>query len=289
MMTTSEPSNLDPQMAAFKKEVFNLLTGIANLVNKIGTSTPEWGPETTGTVNENLDPAISNIARLPDELARAIIQVAGANLHQIGQMMKHDLASPATVAPLARSCIENVALLLFINRDEDSPEVRTVRAARAIRSGMTRDKVHTLGGLAELHQGLNTVVQRYTAKHTIPELKQEDVSYSDMVRMTLDGVIGKDLYGDLCSYTHHNAWRAYYQFLVADVNPTQLELDSLFFAFETARAAIVGGISLAKYRDSNATSDLLEDLHFSMGRLIGLGHMLNDFQQKIEAQEGGNG
>ncbi|AHI23920.1 hypothetical protein [Corynebacterium vitaeruminis] len=283
MMTTSEPSNLDPQMAALKNEVFYLVTGIANLVNKIGTSTPEWGPETTDTVNKNLDPSISNIARLPDELSRAIVQVAGANLHQIGQMMEHGFTSPATVAPLARSCIENVALLLFINRDEDSPEVRTVRAARAIRSGMTRDKVHTLGGLAELHQELNTVVQRYTAKHTILELKQEDVSYSDMVRMTLNGVIGEDLYGDLCSYTHHNAWRAYYQFLVAGVNPTQLELDSLFFAFEAARAVTAGGFALAKYRDSNATSDLLEGLRFSIDRLIGLGRMLNDFQQNIEA------
>lgn len=210
--------------------MFSLATGIANAANGIGISYPAWDLKVREQVNKNLDPAISNVARLPDELARAIMQVAGAHLHQIGQLMRSEFTTPATVAPLARSALENIALLLYINRPEDTPEERTVRAARAIKYGMNRDKVHTMPGLVELYDGLNTVVQRYTKKNVIPELKTEDVKYDAMVKETLGELIGEDLYGELCSYTHHNAWRAFYQFLAANENPTQLELDSLRFA-----------------------------------------------------------
>lgn len=281
MMTTHESDRLDPRIAQFKQEMFSLATGIANAANGIGISYPAWDLKVREQVNKNLDPAISNVARLPDELARTIMQVAGAHLHQIGQLMRSEFTTPATVAPLARSVLENIALLLYINRPEDTPEERTVRAARAIKYGMNRDKVHTMPGLVELYDGLNTVLQRYTKKNVIPELKTEDVKYDAMVKETLGELIGEDLYGELCSYTHHNAWRAFYQFLAANENPTQLELDSLRFAYRASMAVAGGALVLSNYRDTEGSEKYLSHINESIALVQALGQRIESYVDSL--------
>ncbi|AKK03005.1 hypothetical protein [Corynebacterium epidermidicanis] len=281
MMTTDKSGQLDPQFAAFKKDMFMLSTGVANAANRIGIAHPAWGPDITGPVNKILDPAVSNVARLPDELARAIMQVAAAHPNQIGQLMHSEFTTPATVAPLARTAIENIALLLYINRDEDKPEEHTVRAARAIRCGMNRDKVHTIKGLDELYGGLNTVLQRYTKKHTIPELKHDEVGYDKLVKQTLGELVGEGFYEVLCSYTHHNAWRAYYQFLAVSTNPTDLELDSLLFAYRTSIAVAVGAKMLSQYRDAIETRELTDYLIDAVERMQALGRRIDAFQDEL--------
>lgn len=274
MMTTYEEHNLNPDIAEFKVEMFNLCTGIANVANEIGRAEPAWGTDVTNDVNQKLNKAVSNVARLPDELAGGIIQIAGAHVHTIGRLMQDSFTTPATIAPLARSAVEYSALLMFLNRPE-APEVRTVRAARALRAGMNRDKVHKQAILDDLYSNLNKVVQSYTRKHVIPELSHDELSYSQMIEKTSGELVGSDFYSQLCSYTHHNTWKAFHQFFVADKNPTSLELDSLYFAYKTSLSLAGAAFTLLPYRDNCQTGKFKAMLNDQTSRMLLLGEKID--------------
>ncbi|QNQ89849.1 hypothetical protein GP475_03700 [Corynebacterium poyangense] len=280
MMTAHENSKLDPVIAQFKHEMFLLCTGIANVANEIGQALPAWGPDITQPVNARFSFAETNAARLPDELALAVLQVAGAHVHTIGRFMQDEFTPPATVAPIARSAVENAALLIFLTRDE-SPEFRTVRAARAIRAGMNRDKAHKLKGLEDLYDNLNKLVTRYTTKNEIPDLKHDKVEYTELVELTLGELVGDEFYGELCSYTHHNTWKAFYQFIAANENPTVLEVDSLYFAQKMALALAGAAFSILKYREPTQTANLQELLNDKTTRLLRLGEEIQGYLEAL--------
>lgn len=282
MTTTYESSNLDPAIAQFKKEMFLHCTGIANVANAIGCAYPAWGPEITKPVNARFSFAESNAARLPDELARAVMQVAGAHVHTLGRFMQDEFTTPATVAPIARSAVEHTALLIFLTRDE-SPEFRTVRAARAIRVGMNRDNVHNLKELEGMYDNLNKLVTRYTKKNVIPELKHEDFDYTTMVQLTLGELVGDSFYSDLCSYTHHNTWKAFYQFVAANENPRALEVDSLFFTQKAALALAGAAFSLLRYREQTQTAELREFLNDKTQRMLQLGTAIEHYLESVDS------
>lgn len=281
-MTTHEESNIDPRIAKLKHEMFNLCTGLANIANRIGQIEPAWGMDIVSTVNAELGNAVDNVARIPDELARGIIQVAGAHVHTIGRLMEDQFTSPATVAPLARSAVEYSALLIFLNRDE-APEIRTVRAVRALRVGIKEDKEHRQSGLDGLYSNLKTVVERYTNKrsHGIPELRHEEIGYAEIVQKTLGGLVDDDLYGRLCSYTHHNTWKAYSQFLLADRNPMKLEIDSLYFAYRSALGLSAAAFRLLKFRQDSAYRELYEMLGIETERILQLGAKVNVYIKEV--------
>lgn len=277
-MTTHDEGNLDPRMGEFKNEMFNLCTGLANIANEIGRSQPSWGLDLADQVNAKLDKAVDNVARLPDEVAGGILQVAGSHIHTIGRLMADSFTSPAVVAPLARSGVEYCALLLFINRDEE-PEVRTVRAVRALRVGMNVDKAHKQKELEGFYSGLNRIVERFTRKHVIPELKLEELEISDIVRTTAGELIGEDFYARLSAYTHYNAWKSLFQCVAADVNPTVLELDSLYFAQKSALALAGAAFTILNYREQASTEVLREALNYQTEQFLDLGERINDFQR----------
>lgn len=280
MMTTHDEDNLDPRMGEFKNEMFNLCTGLANIANEIGRSQPSWGLDLADQVNAKLDKAIENVARLPDEVAGSILQVAGAHIHTIGRLMADSFTSPAIVAPLARSGVEYCALLLFITRDEE-PEVRTVRAARALRVGMKIDKAHKQKDLEGLYSGLNRIVERYTRKHFIPELKHDKEKIAHIVRQTSGELVGEDFYDMLSAYAHYNAWKALFQLSAADANPTVLELDSLYFAQKSALALAGASLTILNYREEASTEVLREALNFQTEQFLKIGERINDFQGSL--------
>lgn len=278
MMTVNEEANIDPRIAELKQEMFNLCTGMANVANLIGQAEPAWGMDVVSAVNLELGDAVDNVARIPDELARGIIQVAGAHVHTIGRLMEDQFTSPATVAPLARSAVEYSALLIFLNRDEP-PEIRTVRAVRALRVGIKEDKDHRQKGLEGTYADLKAVVERYIKKNKqgIPELKHNEIGYSEIVQKTLGGLVEDDLYDLLCSYTHHNTWKAYSQFVVADLNPTKLEIDSLYFAYKSALGLSAAALTLLKLREETASNELREILNVETERILQLGVKIDSF------------
>lgn len=280
MMTTHDQHNLNPRLGEFKNEMFNLCTGLANTANNIGRAQPSWGLDLTAKVNAKLDRAIDNVARLPDEVAGSIIQVAGAHIHSVGRLMADSFTSPAVVAPLARSGVEFSALLLFINREEE-PEVRTVRAVRALRVGMNVDKAHKQEELKGFYSELNQIVGRFTRKQVIPELKFEERQISDVVRTTAGELIGEDFYARLSTYTHYNAWKALFQCVAADANPTVLELDSLYFAQKSALALAGAAFTILDYREQASTEALREALNYHTEQLLEVGERINEFQETI--------
>lgn len=279
-MTTYDEHNLDPRMGKFKNEMFNLCTGLANIANGIGGAQPSWGLDLADQVNSTLDKAIDNVARLPDEIAGSILQVAGAHIHTVGRLMEDPFTSPAIVAPLARSGVEYCALLLYITRDE-KPEVRTVRAVRALRVGMRIDKVHKQKDLEGLYSGLNRIVERYTRKHAIPDLKYDEENISHIVKETSGELVGEDFYDMLSTYAHYNAWKALFQCVAADANPTVLELDSLYFAQKSALALAGASLAILNYREEASTEVLREALNFQTEQLLKIGERINDFQSSL--------
>lgn len=279
-MTTNGQNKSHPDIANFKSDMYNLCTGLANIANEIGKSTPSWTSEVVREINEQLDAPIDNIARLPDELAAGIIQIAGAHIHSIGRLMEDAFTSPAIIAPLARSALEYSALLVFLNRDED-PTVRTVRNVRALRAGMNIDKVHRRPILEDLYDGLSKIVKKYTNKNTIHELKHDSFGFREIVEHTLSDQVAIDFYDELCSYMHHNTWKAYLQFGSTNIDPTNLELDSLYFAQQSALALARSTLSLFDYRSEKATHDLRTALDIEVERLLMLGNDINLFERSL--------
>ncbi len=86
-------------MGKFKNEMFNLCTALANIANEIGRSQRSWGLDLTNQVNAKLDKAIDNVARLPDEVAGSILQVAGPQIHTVSRLMADSYTSPAISPP----------------------------------------------------------------------------------------------------------------------------------------------------------------------------------------------
>lgn len=277
-MTIPDPNKLNPRIKQLKDEMSRLCMALAITAREIGKAEPAWGSEITGRINSALDKAVENVARVPDELAFGIIQVAGAHVHTIGRLLLDPFTSPATVAPLARSAVEYSALLMFLNRKE-SPEDRTVRNARALRMGMKIDKVHRQPIAEDMYADLSRVVERYTRKHFIPELKHNEVEFSKMVEQTAGDLIGPKFYDELSSYTHHNPWKAFNQTLSPDLNPESLELESLRFAYRTSLAIVGASFTLLPYRNDNAVSDWRETLNSETELLRRLGKRIDNYIQ----------
>lgn len=275
-MTTRDAYDPDPKILEFKADMFTICTGLANIANEIGSLPAAWEAAVVEQVNGKLNKAVDDVARLPDALAHGLIQVAGAHVHTIGRLMQDELASPATVAPLSRSALEYSALLMFLNRKEEA-DVRTIRNVRALRIGMKVDGAHKQEGLDELYSNLNMVVRSYTKKHTIPELKHDEIGFGKIVEDTLGDLIGPDIYGQLCSYTHHNTWKAFQQAVLAENKPIELELDSLLFAYKASLALVAATFTILPYRDNNASMEWHEALDLKTCELIQLGKLMHSY------------
>lgn len=275
-MILPDPVEPSPQVARFKEEMAQSCTSLAIIAREIGRSKPAWGADITEHVNSVLDKSIQNVARLPDELAFGILQVSGAHIHTIGRLLLDPFTSPATIAPLARSAVEYSALLMFLNREE-SPEVRTVRNARALRMGMKIDKVHRQKVAEDMYTDLSKVVERYTRKHIIPDLKHDEVKYKEMVVQMAGELVGSDLYDKLSSYAHHNPWKAFSQIILPDYNPDSLELDSLLFAYRSTVALSGASFTLLPFRDQDAVNPWREKLDFETSTLLQIGEQMDLF------------
>ncbi|MBA4504738.1 hypothetical protein ACUY28_07570 [Corynebacterium sanguinis] len=285
MMTTDKPGLLDPQIVTFKDAMSTLVIDLANTCNDIGLATAAWGTATAETVNKTHRHGVSNAARLPDEVSRAVIQVAGGDLHLIGQLLTYSFTAPTLVGPLARSAVENAALILTLNRETDSPEVRTYRAARALRDGIKNDETHNAHpGVDKLRKELTQLTTRYTNKHTVEENKEFGEGTRALVREELGELVGNDLYDELCNVTHYNAWTAFFQHLVADVKPIVMELDSLRYAYRTGLAVVGSGFVLLRYRDEQATTGIREQLNTYTTRLLQLGNAVDAYQDELRKQ-----
>lgn len=275
-MILPDPIEPSSEIAQFKEEMARSCTNLAIIAREIGNCKPEWGTEITEHVNSVLDKSIQNVARLPDELAFGILQVSGAHIHTIGRLLLDPFTSPATVAPLARSAVEYSALLMFLNREE-APEVRTVRNVRALRMGMKIDKVHRQKVAEDLYADLSKVVERYTRKHTIPDLKHDEVKYKEMVEQVAGELVGFDFYDKLSSYAHHNPWKAYNQIILPDYNPDLLEQDSLLFAYRSTVALSGASFTLLPFRDEHAVKPWREKLDFETSVLLQLAEEMDIF------------
>jgi len=165
---------------------------------------------------------------------------------------------------------------MFLNRKE-SPEDRTIRNARALRMGMKIDKVHRQPIAEDMYADLSRVVERYTRKHFIPELKHNEVEFSKMVEQTAGDLIGPKFYDELSSYTHHNPWKAFNQTLSPELNPESLELESLRFAYRTSLAIVGASFTLIPYRNENAVSDWRETLNSETELLRRLGKRIDSY------------
>lgn len=112
---------------------------VAHIVNKIACSPRLLTAEEANSLDIEFEPKIRGvqkweISRLADDLSPASLQTAGGILHSLGLLLNSDIRYPLTPSILARSALENSALVMYLNEDED-PWIRTVRAVNAVVNG----------------------------------------------------------------------------------------------------------------------------------------------------------
>lgn len=119
------------------KAAGNEKAAVAHTVNKIPCSPRLLTTE--GALDVEFEPKIRGaqelkISRLADDLSAASLQTVGGILHSLGLLLNSDIRYPLTPSILARSALENSALVMYLNEDAD-PWIRTVRAVNVVVNG----------------------------------------------------------------------------------------------------------------------------------------------------------
>lgn len=220
---TTTPSKLPRE---WKHDISVLMQEIANTGNLIGRSRPSLIDKEKHRINQFYEDEAFNPARMPDELIMSAIQQVGALVHLLGEVTDADLLTPAVVAPLARSVVEQCSLVLFLTSEHDMT-LCVAKTANALRKSIEAE------GTARNNDNIKNLVahcekytERYRKERTLKKYSLPKGA-TDLVDTQLNDFDGKDLYKELCGYTHQNSFNSLFSTVAVVHNPTQLELQSL--------------------------------------------------------------
>ena len=274
---TTTPSQLPRE---WKQEISVLMQEIANTGNRIGRSCPSLTDEEKHRINQFYSDKAFNPARLPDELTMSALQQVGALVHLLGEIADTDLVTPAVVAPLARSVVEQCSLVLFLTSEHDMT-LCVAKTAGALRKAIeAEDAAQDNDNIKSLVANCEKFTERYRKERTLKKYSLPKGA-SELVEDQLSDFDGKDLYKELCGYTHQNSFNALFSTVAVVHNPTQLELQSLEYCTSITGIFMYTVKNLEPFRDAIETAphfeylaSLCQSLHLQSKRLD---HFADDF------------
>ena len=274
---TTTPTRLPRE---WKHEISVLMRQIANTGNQIGRSRPSLTDEEKHCINQFYTNEAFNPARMPDELIMSALQQVGALVHLLGEIADTDLLTPAVVAPLARSVVEQCSLVLFLTSEHDMT-LCVAKAAGALRKSIeAEDAAQDNDDIKSLVANCEKFTEHYRKQRTLKKYSLPKGA-SELVEDQLSDFDGKDLYKELCGYTHQNSFNALFSTVAVVHNPTQLELRSLEYCTSITGIFMYTVKNLEPFRDAIETAphfeylaSLCQSLHLQSKRLD---HFADDF------------
>lgn len=149
------------------------LQDVAHCANHVARATPLMTESERDSINayfnqpsDQSSPA-SNCARLCDELARDLLQVAGGHLYSIGTLIQHERVSLPPISVLARAAIEASGRCMWLIDPTVQEQKRAERALRLLKTriGWLENK---LGG------GITKEAWNRDIKRTIKAARQDE-------------------------------------------------------------------------------------------------------------------
>ena len=184
------------------------LIGFALETNEFAKSPPSLSFKARDRVDEIFKPLLdheinSNIALMADEAVASHLQAAGSAVYAIGQVLLRGEQGPLVPATLARTVLENSAVVVFLCEVDDHVR-RTGRAVNTFHLGLlnagARSSNHPLQpmvlALEDLKERMRSVGVRKSDKLTS--------HYNLLVETHLKSIGAGDLYKVLNRFVHHN-------------------------------------------------------------------------------------
>lgn len=186
------------------------LIEFALLVNEFALSQPALSLKERDRVNGIFEQIIvnefsQNVARLPDEAVASYRQAAGSAVHAIGHSLLLGENGPLVPATLARTTLENCALVVFLSTGEDHLR-RTGRAINALHDSLRGSGAESPD--SPLHPIVLQLKQIKERTGSIGVSKSDSLSqnYEKLVGSQLERISGAELYKILNRYAHHNLY-----------------------------------------------------------------------------------
>lgn len=185
-----------------------VLIDFALEANKFAKLEPAMSIEERDKVNEFIEPLLDdplnkNTARMPDEAVASHLQAAGSAVHAIGHVLVRGESGPLVPATLARTVLENCAVVSFLCGVKDNLR----RTTRAI------DLFHfSLAGVGAgdptnpYHPFFKSIKMLKERLGTINSNKADRVpsNYTQLVGDHLADIEAGSVYKTLNQFVHHN-------------------------------------------------------------------------------------
>ena len=251
---------------------------VAHTVNEIACSPRLLTTEEADSLDIKFEPKIRGaqkwgISRLADDLSAASLQTAGGILHSLGLLLKSDIRYPLTPSILARSALENSALVMYLNEDAD-PWIRTVRAVNVVVNGYENS-----GGRNNESPYSEATAEHIKMKQAFASQgygkSQKLLNYTDLVAEYFDGFQDGEMYSRFNRSVHHNVVRQIELALAQDRDGRQNAVETFEIAIRAAIVVGVAAFSLQKFRHCSgidvdpihALRDVFEDWNSYLDRL----------------------
>lgn len=149
------------------------------------------------------DPFNKNTARMPEEAVSSYLQAAGSAVFTIGHVLLRGESAPLVPATLARTVLENAAVVVFLCGVKDNLR-RTARAVNLFRFSLAGvgagDPEHPYHPIFE---SINDLKERL-GSITSNKADRVPSNYNKLVEANLSDIDGGTVYKLLNQYVHHN-------------------------------------------------------------------------------------
>ena len=232
-----------------------LCIDLANSVNELARSGRAITDDERANINEKLkatEPGTARyeVAKLPDDQSTLVAQSAGGALHAIGQILTTGVTAPLAPAILARTAVENSAVLSFLCEPAD-------HLARVTRAVNLLDKTLREDGAMKAEHPFSPIrneflpVQSILGQMGYMKSNAAPSGYQNLADNHLSPMDGGRLYSELNKYVHSNLLTQLAMATYADHRPWSNHWRTYDFVLATAGIVAYSTSMMEPHRSGN--------------------------------------
>lgn len=241
-----------------------LCIDLANSVNDLACSERILTDDELADINIKLkatEPGTARyqVAKLPDDQSTLVAQSAGGALHAIGQILTTGVTAPLAPAILARTVVENSAVLSFLCEPTD----QLTRVSRAV--NLLDKTLREEGAMKDGHPLLpirNEILPVQSILGQMGYMKSNTApsGYQNLANNHLSPMEGGRLYSELNNYVHSNLLTQLAMAAYASHKPWSNHWRTYDFVLSTA-AVVVYATSMLEPHRSGTPQDFHSAAH----------------------------